>query len=108
MAGFFHAVLGHGGINLHAAPGIDKNSPVELFNRAFDTVTMFRENDGRDGTVIRAFGAVWEQPLSSITAAPSVLRRLEQAKEQAARRNAPAKQKKKSRSGEGIVTGMPL
>jgi len=80
---------------IHFAPNIGKDSPAELFNRAFDTLTMFRENGAKDGTVIRGFGAVWEQPLSNITAAPSVLRRLEQAKAEAGRREAPAKQGKK-------------
>jgi len=80
---------------IHFAPNIGKDSPAELFNRAFDTLTMFRENGAKDGTVIRAFGAVWEQPLSSIMPAPSVLRRLEQAKTEAGRREPPAKQGKK-------------
>jgi len=86
---------------IHFAPNIGKDSPAELFNRAYDTFTMFRENGAKDGTVIRAFGAVWEQPLSSIIPAPSVLRRLEQAKAEAVcraeagRREPPAKQGKK-------------
>jgi len=86
---------------IHFAPNIGKDSPAELFNRAFDTLTMFRENGAKDGTVIRGFGAVWEQPLSNITAAPSVLRRLEQAKTEAVcraeagRREHPEKQGKK-------------
>lgn len=79
---------------IHFAPAIGKNSPEDIFNRAYDTLTMFRENSARDGTVIRGFGAVWEQPLSSIIPTLSVLRRLEQAKAEAGRREPPAKQGK--------------
>jgi len=80
---------------IHFAPAIDKNSPAELFNRAFDTLTMFRENGAKDGTVIRAFGEPWEQPLRGIIPAPSVLRRLEQAKAEAGRREPSEKKEKK-------------
>ncbi len=37
-----------------------------FFDRAFDTLEMFRENGALAGTVVRGFGSRWEQPLSAI------------------------------------------
>lgn len=50
---------------IHFAPSVDARHPV-LFDRAFDTLEMFKANGARDMTLVRGFGAVWEQPLSAI------------------------------------------
>lgn len=50
---------------IHFAPCVDERN-TKLFDRAFDTLEMFRENGALAGTVIRGFGARWEQPLSAI------------------------------------------
>lgn len=50
---------------IHFAPAIDSRN-TELFDRAFDTLEMFRANGARGGTVIRGFGEQWEQPLQNI------------------------------------------
>lgn len=50
---------------IHFAPSVDERC-VWLFDRAFSTLEMFRENGALDGTVIRGFGKRWERPLSDI------------------------------------------
>lgn len=50
---------------IHFAPCIDERN-IKLFDRAFDTLEMFRENGALAGTVIRGFRNRWEQPLSDI------------------------------------------
>lgn len=50
---------------IHFAPCVDMGN-TKLFDRAFDTLEMFRENGALVGTVIRGFGNRWEQPLSAI------------------------------------------
>lgn len=50
---------------IHFAPCADTEN-TKLFDRAFDTLEMFRENGALAGTVIRGFGNRWEQPLSAI------------------------------------------
>lgn len=50
---------------IHFAPCVDKRN-ITLFDRAFDTLKMFRENGALAGTMVRGFGSRWEQPLSAI------------------------------------------
>lgn len=50
---------------IHFSPCVDERN-TKLFDRAFDTLEMFRENGALSGTVVRGFGARWEQPLSAI------------------------------------------
>lgn len=50
---------------IHFAPCVDERN-IKLFDRAFDTLEMFRENGALAGTVIRGFENRWEQPLSDI------------------------------------------
>ena len=50
---------------IHFAPCVDARN-IKLFERAFDTLEMFRENGALAGTVIRGLGNRWEQPLSAI------------------------------------------
>lgn len=50
---------------IHFAPNVDEKN-IPLFERAFDTLEMFRENGAVTETVVRAFGKRWEQPLSAI------------------------------------------
>lgn len=50
---------------IHFAPCADSRN-ISLFDRAFDTLEMFRENGALAGTVVRGFGSRWEQPLSAI------------------------------------------
>lgn len=50
---------------IHFAPSVDETN-TKLFDRAFDTLEMFRENGALAGTVIRGFGNRWEQSLSAI------------------------------------------
>ena len=50
---------------IHFAPCVDARN-TKLFERAFDTLEMFRENGALAGTVIRGFGNRWEQSLSAI------------------------------------------
>lgn len=52
---------------VHFAPNIGSDN-VELFDRAFFTVAMFHDNGADKSTVIRGFGAAWEQPLSNLIA----------------------------------------
>jgi len=49
----------------HAVELVDSGN-ISLFDRAFDTLEMFRENGALAGTVVRGFGSRWEQPLSAI------------------------------------------
>ena len=50
---------------IHFAPGIPSSIP-EMFEKGFDTLEMFSKNGANKDTVIRAFGEVWEQPLSEL------------------------------------------
>lgn len=50
---------------IHFAPCVDSRN-IFLFDRAFDTLEMFRENGALAGTVVRGFGSRLEQPLSAI------------------------------------------
>ena len=50
---------------IHFAPSVNTASP-ELFDQAFDTLEMFRENGAKELTVIRGFGSQWEQPFCRI------------------------------------------
>ena len=50
---------------IHFAPSVDARN-IELFDRAFDTLEMFKNNGALAGTVVRGFGERWEQPLSDI------------------------------------------
>ena len=50
---------------IHFAPCVDARN-IKLFERAFDTLEMFRNNGALAGTVIRGFGNRWEQSLSDI------------------------------------------
>ena len=50
---------------IHFAPNIVSEN-VELFDRGFDTLEMFRENGALQETVVRGFGETWEQPLSRL------------------------------------------
>ena len=50
---------------IHFAPFVDERN-IKLFNQAFDTLEMFKENGALEGTVVRGFGERWEQPLSDI------------------------------------------
>lgn len=52
---------------IHFAPCVDERN-IGLFNGAFDTLEMFRENGALADTVIRGFGKRWEQSLSDIFA----------------------------------------
>ena len=52
---------------IHFAPSVDEQC-VWLFDRAFSTLEMFRENGAQDATVVRGFGKRWERPLSDIIA----------------------------------------
>ena len=52
---------------IHFAPSVDERCTA-LFDRAFLTLAMFRENGALEGTVIRGFGKRWEQPMSDIFA----------------------------------------
>ena len=49
---------------IHFAPCVDSGN-ISLFDRAFDTLEMFRENGALAGTVVRGFGSRWEQPVSA-------------------------------------------
>lgn len=51
---------------IHFTPCIDEQSSSARFERAFDTLEMFRENGALADTVVRGFGERWEQPLSDI------------------------------------------
>lgn len=66
---FVRGWIGTGGHYLkgviHFAPCADSRN-ISLFDRAFDTLKMFRENGALAGTVVRGFGSRWEQPLSAI------------------------------------------
>lgn len=75
---------------IHFAPYIDKQSPIARFNRAFDTLQMFRANGARGQTIVRGVCDPWEQPLSAILSPtrdaeqkPSVRARLKEAPAQA-------------------------
>ena len=66
---FIHGWIGSGksyphGI-IHFAPNIPADN-VQAFDRAYSTLQMFRDNGAAGNTVIRGFGASWEQPLNQI------------------------------------------
>ncbi len=67
---------------IHFVPCVDERN-AGLFDRAFDTLEMFRENGALAQTIIRGFGKRWEQPLFSILTdwqereKPSVRKQLE-------------------------------
>lgn len=48
---------------IHFAPDISHLYPKE-FEKGFDTLVMFKENNANAQTVVRGFGKLWEQPLS--------------------------------------------
>ncbi len=50
---------------IHFAPGIP-TANVPMFEKGFDTLEMFEANGANKNTVVRAFGEVWEQPLSEL------------------------------------------
>ncbi len=50
---------------IHFAPGIS-TANVSMFEKGFDTLEMFAVNGANKNTVVRAFGEVWEQPLSEL------------------------------------------
>ena len=50
---------------IHFSPVVPASVP-ELFNKGFDTLKMFMENNATDNTIVRGFGRRWEQPLSDI------------------------------------------
>jgi hypothetical protein len=77
---------------IHFAPHIDGEN-IAYFNKGFDTLLMFRENNANGNTVVRGFGKDWEQPLSKALDAsschavrkPSVLGQLKAERPQEAR-----------------------
>lgn len=87
---------------IHFAPSVDAAN-MELFDRAFDTLEMFRENGAKELTVIRGFGPVWEQPFHEVLPPrleaekkPSVRARLRQEKprqEHRAKKKAPSRER---------------
>ena len=86
---------------IHFAPNVDERN-ITLFDRAFDTLEMFRENGAAAETIVRAFGKRWEQPLFAILNSvpepehkPSVKEQLRQKPEQNARPKQTSKSKKK-------------
>lgn len=86
---------------IHFAPCVDERN-IKLFNQAFDTLEMFRENGALAGTVIRGFGERWEQPLSGIFTdmqepeqKPSVRRQLKKQPEAKASRQKPDHQRER-------------
>lgn len=67
---------------IHFAPNVDERC-ADLFDRAYSTLEMFRENGALADTVLRGFGNRWERPMSDIFAdmrkaeqKPSVRRQL--------------------------------
>ena len=50
---------------IHFAPCVDSRN-ISLFDKAFHTLEMFKENGALADTVIRGFGNRWEQPMSEI------------------------------------------
>ena len=50
---------------IHFAPNIPTNVP-EFFNKGYDTLLMFANNNANSKTVVRGFGRMWEQPLENI------------------------------------------
>lgn len=50
---------------IHFAPNIPTNVP-EFFNKGYDTLLMFANNNANSKTVVRGFGRTWEQPLENI------------------------------------------
>ena len=54
---------------IHFTPSASPQN-VNLMNKAFDTIEMFKDNGAVPETVIRGLGQVWERRISSIFAAP--------------------------------------
>lgn len=86
---------------IHFAPCVEERN-IKLFNQAFDTLEMFKENGALAGTVIRGFGESWEQPLSDIFTdmrepeqKPSVRRQLKKQPEAKASRQKPDHQQER-------------
>lgn len=52
---------------IHFAPNIPAEC-IGLFDRAFDTLLMFKGNGAVGKTIVRGFGRVWEQMLCEIAA----------------------------------------
>lgn len=50
---------------IHFAPNISGEN-IDMFNKGFDTLEMFRRNGANGKTVIRGFGKVWERPFSDL------------------------------------------
>jgi len=50
---------------IHFAPDISHLHPKE-FEKGYDTLTMFRDNNANGKTVVRGFGKLWEQPLAQV------------------------------------------
>ena len=50
---------------IHFSPNIP-TTIIPMFEKGFDTLEMFAENGANKNTVVRAFGEVWEQPLSEL------------------------------------------
>ncbi len=50
---------------IHFAPNVDERC-ADLFDRAYSTLEMFRENGALADTVLRGFGNRWERPMSDI------------------------------------------
>ena len=49
---------------IHFAPNVDERC-ADLFDRAYSTLEMFRENGALADTVLRGFGNRWERPIRS-------------------------------------------
>ena len=82
---------------IHFAPNVDDRN-IDLYNRAFDTLEMFKQNGAEAETVVRSFGKQWEQPLCLILTdlehKPSIHEHLKQKPEQkSVRHDQPTKKK---------------
>lgn len=88
---------------IHFSPNVDERN-IKLFDRAFSTLEMFKENGAVPETVVRAFGKRWEQPLFAILNGeperkPSVTEQLKQKPAQSDR----SKQNMKSKNKEAEI-----
>jgi len=87
---------------IHFAPSVAAGN-MTLFERAFDTLEMFRENGAGALTVVRGFGSVWEQPFHKLLPPckeaekkPSVREQLKQGlcgQEHGTKKKAPARER---------------
>ena len=50
---------------IHFAPSVSEKN-ITLFEKAFDTLEMFKNNGARKNTVVRGLGRAWEQPFSDL------------------------------------------